>query len=261
MTPSELVPRLRAAGCVFAEDEAALLLSAAGDTAELEALTARRVAGEPLEQVVGWAELCGVRTAVVPGVFVPRRRSELLVREAVSGAAEGAVVVDLCCGNGAVGRAVVGRLSRFELHASDVDPVAVACARRNLADVGGSVHEGDLDAALPPSLRARVDVLVVNAPYVPTGELALMPREALLFEPRRALDGGPDGVAVHRRVAAAAPRWLSPGGHLLVETSARQAALTAAAFRAAGLAPRVVTDDDLEATVVVGTVVGTAGTG
>jgi release factor glutamine methyltransferase len=250
---AEVVRRLRAAGCVFAEDEARLLRSAATGPA-LEALVVRRVAGEPLEQVLGWASFGGLRVAVRPGVFVPRRRTELLAREAVSVAGPGSVVVDLCCGCGAVGLVVATALPGVELHAADVDPAAVACARDNLAGlgVGGAVHVGDLDSALPDRLRGRVGVLAANVPYVPTAEIALMPPEAREHEPPVALDGGADGLDVARRVVVAAPGWLAPGGHVLVETSRRQAATLAATVEAVGLEPRVVTDDGLGGTVVIG---------
>jgi release factor glutamine methyltransferase len=255
--------RLRVAGCVFAEEEAALLAAAAATPADLAAMVERRAAGLPLEHVVGWAEFCGLRIAVGPGVFVPRRRSELLVREAIAvvraprpggDAARAArpVILDLCCGSGAVGVAVVAALGGAELHAADLEPAAVACARENLAAVGGQVYQGDLYDPLPAALRGRVDVLVVNAPYVPTGEIALLPSEARLHEPATALDGGADGVAIHRRVAAEAAAWLAPDGRLLIETSERQAALTAAAMTAGGLIPSVAGNDDLAATVVVG---------
>ena len=161
-------------------------------------------------------------------------------------------MVDLCCGCGAVGLAVATTVPGVELHAADVDPVAVACAAANLGAVGGTVHVGDLDAPLPARLRGRVDVLAANAPYVPTAAIALMPPEARDHEPSVALDGGADGLAVARRVVAAARGWLAPGGHVLVETSRRQAPSLAAAVTAAGLAPRVVTDDDLGGTVVIG---------
>ena len=245
---SAVVDRLRAAGCVFAEDEAALLVAAAsGD--DLEALVARRVAGEPLEQVLGWAEFCGLRFADEPGVFVPRRRTALLVREAVAVTPPGSVVLDLCCGTGAVGAAVAAAVAGVQLHAADVDPTAVRCARRN---VPGTVHCGDLFAALPDALRGRVDVLVANAPYVPTDAIALMPPEARDHEARAALDGGADGLDLQRRVVAGAPGWLTPGGRLLVETSEQQAPLTLAAFTRAGFRARVVQDEDLAGTVVVG---------
>lgn len=248
----DVVARLRAAGCVFAEDEARVLAAAARGPEELELLTARRVAGLPLEHVVGWAEFCGLRVAVDPGVFVPRRRTEFLVRVAVGVARPGAVVVDLCCGSGAVGAAVVDRVAGVELHAVDVDPVAVACARRNVG--AGRVYAGDLYEPLPVSLAGRVDVLVANAPYVPTGAIGMMPPEARDHEPLVALDGGADGLDVQRRVIAGAARWLAPGGRLLVETGARQAAGTVAAFARGGLRAEVVSDEDLSATVVVGSV-------
>jgi release factor glutamine methyltransferase len=262
MTPgdseSAVVARLRTAGCVFAEDEARLLIAAASGPAELAAMMDRRVAGLPLEHVLGWAEFCGLRVVVGPGAFVPRRRSEFLVRQAVaSGTGAVPVVLDLCCGCGAVGLAVATALARAELHttelyAADIDPGATPYARRNLAAIGGRVYEGDLYDPLPAGLRGRVDVLVVNAPYVPTSEIGLMPPEARLHEPLVALDGGPDGVAIHRRIAAQAPEWLGTGGRLLIETSDRQAALTRAAMEAAGLSTSIAGNDMLDATVVIG---------
>jgi release factor glutamine methyltransferase len=251
-----VVARLRAAGCVFAEDEAAVLLAEATGPAHLVALVDRRAAGEPLELVVGWAEFCGLRVAVEPGVFVPRQRTALLVEQAVvalRGAGRPPVVVDLCCGSGAVGLAVAAAAGPVELHAADVDPVAVGCARRNLAPVGGRVHRGDLYTALPAGLRGRVDLLAVNAPYVPSAAVALMPPEARDHEPRTALDGGPDGTDLQRRVAAGARHWLAPGGSLVVETSVRQAPHTVAAVEGGGLCAEVVRDDERDATVVVGT--------
>ena len=146
-----------------ADDEARLLVSAARTPADLDAMVDRRVAGLPLEHVLGWAEFCGQRIAVDPGVFVPRRRTELLVRQAVALGRAGAVVVDLCCGSGAVGAAVGAALDGVELYAVDVDPVAVRCARRNLAASGGRVFDGDLYGPLPDTLLGRVDVVVANA--------------------------------------------------------------------------------------------------
>jgi release factor glutamine methyltransferase len=299
-----VVARLRNAGCVFAEDEAALLLSAARTPAELDALVGRRAAGEPLEQVVGWAEFAGLRILVDRGVFVPRRRSEFLVTVAIAlagsrmdGGAEIPLIIDLCCGTGALGLAVAtGLAGRAELHAADLDPAAVACARRNLepsargdgerqggwlapgvigggsprcrraaphaggqppmTGVRGRVYVGDLFGALPGGLRGRADILICNAPYVPSGDIAFLPAEARDHEPLVALDGGLDGLAILRRAAADAPGWLAPGGTLLVETSDRQAPEMAAAMAAAGLSPAIRTDEDWGATVVTGRAAG-----
>ncbi|MEA5454830.1 putative protein N(5)-glutamine methyltransferase [Sinomonas sp. JGH33] len=256
-----LVARLRAAGCVFAEDEARLLREAAGSGPQLEALADRRMAGEPLEYVLGWAEFLGLRIAVEAGVFVPRRRSELLAREAAALAAAsrraddaGAppVVVDLCCGSGAVGAAVASAVPGIELHAADVDPLAVAVARRNVEPFGGRAHEGDLFAALPQSLRGRVGVIAANAPYVPSAAIALMPPEARDYEPLAALDGGADGLDIQRRVAAGAGEWLVPRGHVLIETSKQQSAVTAALLAEAGFRTRIVRDPEIGGTVVIG---------
>ncbi|TDD12184.1 HemK family protein methyltransferase [Nonomuraea diastatica] len=291
---AEIVTRLRAAGCVFAEDEAELLVSTASTPEALAAMVARRVAGVPLEHVLGWAEFCGLRVVVEPGVFVPRPRTEFLVRRAVAlacAAGGSPVVLDLCCGTGAMGAALIAGLGgtggdgaegsgageggargggvgrngageggiggdgaqggRAELHAADLDPVAVRCARRNLP--GAHVYEGDLFEPLPSSLRGRVGLLIVSPPYVPSGSIGLLPSEARLHEPLMALDGGGDGLDVARRVIAEAPQWLAPGGHLLIETSERQAEATAAAVAGAGLRARAERSEELDATAVIGT--------
>ena len=242
------IARLRAAGCVFAEDEAAVLAEAATDAAHLRALVDRRVLGEPLEQVVGYADFCGVRVRLLPGVFVPRVRSELLVHTALTALERGGeTVVDLCCGSGALGLAVRRKAPAIRLLAADSDPVAVACALDNLGD---GVFRGDLFAALPEDLRGGIDVLLANVPYVATAHLALLPSEARLHEPRTALDGGADGLDVFRAVVAGAAGWLAPGGLLLSEITEAQADAAVAAVRAGALRPDVVRDEDLEAWVV-----------
>ncbi len=261
MTPSpdDLVARLRAAGCVFAEEEAALLLdAAAGD--RLEAMVARRVAGEPLEHVLGWVAFAGRRWAVAPGVFVPRQRSELLVEVALGSVRPTSgpvVVVDLCCGAGVLGGAVAAALvdgPGVVLHAADIDRVATACAAENLRPLGGVVHTGDLYAALPTSLRGTVDVLLCHAPYVPTAAIGLMPPEAREHEPLGALDGGPDGLEVLRRAIWEAPVWLAPGGTLLFEVGdERQLSTVRGLLAREGLTVSVHEDDETGATVVAAT--------
>lgn len=250
---ARVIARLRASGSVFAEDEAELLIAEARTADELDAMVVQRVSGLPLEVIVGWAEFAGLRIVVESGVFVPRRRTEVVVREAVAFAEPGSVVLDLCCGTGAVGAAIHAAVGGVELYASDIEPAAVRCARRNVESVGGQVFEGDLFDPLPASLRGRVDLLVVNAPYVPTDAIALMPPEAREHEPHITLDGGADGVDVQRRVAAGAAEWLAPGGHLLIETSREQASRTAEAFAVSGLTAEVRRAEDVDGTVVMGT--------
>ncbi|WP_043477149.1 putative protein N(5)-glutamine methyltransferase [Arthrobacter sp. SPG23] len=263
---------------MFAEEEARLLTGAAASAAELEAMIERRVDGLPLEHILGWAEFCGLRIGVTAGVFVPRRRTEFLVRQAelllrgtfgsaapdgaahdggthddvMSDGAQRAVVVDLCCGSGAVGAALAAHVPGIELHASDLDPAAVRCARGNIGPAGGHVHEGDLFEPLPARLRGRITVLVANAPYVPTAAIGTMPPEARTHEPLMSLDGGPDGLDIQRRVIAGAPAWLAPGGHVLIETSRRQARRTVGLMRSAGLAARLAADPELDATIAIG---------
>ena len=160
-----------------------------------------------------------------------------------------AVVLDLCCGAGAIGAALLARAPGIELHAADVDSAAVACARRNL---DAPVYEGDLYEPLPPRLRGQFDAIVANVPYVPTGDIALLPSEARDHEPVISLDGGADGLDVLRRVAAGALQWLAKGGHVLIETSEGQAATAVQAFAAVGLGARTVSDEERAATVLIG---------
>jgi release factor glutamine methyltransferase len=249
-----IISRLQDAGCVFAEDEARLLISAARTPADLAAMVDQRTAGLPLEHIIGWAVFCGLRIAVDQGVFVPRSRTEFLVRQAAAYARPGDVVVDLCCGSGAVGAALAAALhGQVELYAADIDHASVRCARCNVASFGGRVYEGDLFEPLPTTLQGRINVLVANAPYVPTESIRLLPPEARIHESRAALDGGADGHDIQRRVAAEASTWLTPGGHLLVETSERQAPQTYEIFARNGLIPKVARFDEMDATVVIGT--------
>jgi release factor glutamine methyltransferase len=250
---TSIVATLRAAGCVFAEDEAEVILSSAHSDDEIAAMVRQRVAGLPLEYVVGWAEFAGIRIIVEPGVFVPRHRTELMVREAAAlvrarPADPPPTVLDLGCGSGALG-AALHATAPVDLWAVDVDPAAVACARRN---VGANVLIGDLYEPLPARLRGHVAVIMANAPYVPTDAIALMPPEARVHEHRVALDGGRDGLDVVRRVVRQAPAWLVAGGHVLVEASEDQADAVAEQMLHDGLTPRVSQCEDLGATIVLG---------
>ena len=245
-----IAARLRAAGCVFAEDEADVLIDSTRSDAELDVAIERRAAGQPLEHVVGWARFFDLRIEVGPGVFVPRVRTEFLVECALRRPAR--LAVDLCCGSGAVGVALMAARAGLELHAADIDPEATACARRNLP-ASACVHTGSLFDPLPVGLHGRVDLLTANVPYVPTDEIALLPSEAREHEPHHTLDGGAEGLDLAGRVTAQAPGWLRGGGRLLIESSVAQAPALAELFTAAGLNAEVAVSDELEVAVVAGT--------
>lgn len=233
---------------MFAEQEAALLVAEAPEPDELERMIVRRVAGEPLEHVLGWAEFMGARYRVSSGVFVPRRRSEFLVETALAHLRATSpplpLVLDLCCGSGALGAAIAAR-AQILLVASDVDPVATVCAGANVP-LDANVLTGDLCDAVDPGLFGTVDLIIASPPYVPTGEIAFMPAEARVHEPRRALDGGVDGLDVVRRIVAEAARWLRPAGVAMVEIAREQAE---AARGMPGVS--IATCDDRDATVLI----------
>ncbi len=249
-----IAARLRASGCVFAEDEADVILASAADPGSREAMVRRRVSGEPLEYVVGWTAFAGLRVPVTHGVFVPRRRTELLVDLASAHDRPDAVVADICCGAGAIGAAVAVRRQRARIHAVDIDEAAVGCARRLFEDLmiadRATAYVGDLFRPLPPALRGGVDVIVANAPYVPTGEIAFMPAEARDHERAPALDGGVDGLALIRRIGSEAPDWLTESGIVVVEVAPSQIDGVSAVFAAAGLVPSVHRRPDIDATAV-----------
>ncbi|WP_223249295.1 putative protein N(5)-glutamine methyltransferase [Williamsia muralis] len=248
---AQVAARLRAAGCVFAEDEARILVSAALDTGTLEQLVRRRVGGEPLEYIVGAAEFGGLMVTVLPGVFVPRQRSLLLVDVAADGAPPDSLVVDLCCGSGALAALYAARFPEAQIVAADIDPVAAECARINLAG-RGEVFCGDLFEPFPEHLRGHVNVLMCNVPYVPTAAISTMPPEARDFEPAASLDGGPDGLDLMREVVAQAPGWLAPRGRLVMEVSAAQVDSARTVFTQAGLTPSVHFDAERGSTAVAG---------
>lgn len=248
----EIIDSLKKAGCIFAEEEAQLYLSEAKNFDILYAMINDRISGKPLEYILGWTEFCGVRISVSSGVFVPRRKTELLVQKAIELTNPEAKVLDICCGTGAIGVALANALGRIELYAVDIDHAAVQCAIKNVNMVGGQVYEGDLFEPLPENLLENVDIIVANAPYVPTSAIKLLPQDAREHEPKVALDGGVDGLSIQRKIVENAFLWLSFGGYLLVETSKMQAPFTIDLFKKNGLIPEVSYSEELDATVVIG---------
>jgi release factor glutamine methyltransferase len=213
LTRTDLVRRLRAAGCVAAEEEADELLGAAVGSEQLSSMLARRVEGEPLAWIVGSVFFCGVRVLVHPGVYVPRWQSEPLVRRGAALVQHGGRVVDLCTGSGALALALKSLAPLAHVVGTEIDKVACACARSN----GVEVYEGELDSALPPEFEGTVDLVIGVVPYVPTGELEFLPRDVLHYEPRCALDGGLDGTEFLRRALLSASGLLRDAGVVLLE--------------------------------------------
>jgi release factor glutamine methyltransferase len=244
--------RLRAGGSGYAEDEARILIEeSAGDTKQLAAMIERRSAGEPLQQILGWAMFASQRVTIAPGVFVPRRRTELLFLQAAKYTERGDVVLDMCCGAGAIGMALAAVKRNIELHCTDIDPVAVECADKNLEGLGAMTYVGDLFEPLPVVLRGRINVLVANAPHVPTATIDAMAPEAREYEARAALDGGDDGLDIQRRIVEEAPGWIKRNGALLLETSESQADALLEICRTHELKPELVTSEELDAHIVV----------
>jgi release factor glutamine methyltransferase len=215
-----VIVRLERAGCVAAREEADQLIRAStGDPLALEAMVARRTSGEPLAWVTGTTPFCGVALAVVPGVYVPRPHTEPLARRAASLLPPSGTAVDLCTGAGAIAAVLAVARPAARVVATELDPTAVRCARRN----GVEVFQGSLDEPLPPSLAHGADVMTAVVPYVPSGAIRLLPRDVQAFEPRVALDGGDHGTDLLIEVATRSLRWLRPGGSLLLELGGDQA--------------------------------------
>jgi len=215
-----LVSTLSTAGFVAPDEEAHELLARAGDDdALLDALVGRRLTGEPLAWITGRISFCGLELRVDPGVYVPRGQTELLARRAVELLAADGTAVDLCTGTGAIARVLGAAHPAARVMATDTDGRAVACARAN----GVEAYCGDLFAPLPGALDGQVDLVVGVVPYVPTPALALLQRDTLTFESPLSYDGGPDGTGILRRVLTESPRYLRPGGTVLVELGGDEA--------------------------------------
>lgn len=262
-----MAARLRAAGCVFAEDEARILIDAATSSAHvarspglaaqknnglLAELIARRVAGEPLEQIVGWVEFAGQRLHVAPGVFVPRQRTALLAKatmRAVEAAGAGARFLEAFCGVGPVATTVSRALPETQIHLGDHDDTALECARKNVGP-RADCHRLTCLEGLPQSLLDSIDVISAVPPYVPDAAAEFLPREAIEHEAPTALFGGADGLDLVRCLIRDSGEWLAPGGVLLIELG-REQRHTAADYAATwGFSASCLLGDDEQTTVL-----------
>ena len=239
-------PRLDAeliVGHVLGVDRIRLILDRARELggAELAAvrdLIQRRRAGEPVAYLRGTREFYGLPFLVDRRVLVPRPDTETLVEVALERTRShrlGARVVDLCTGSGCVAIALAHQRPTWQIVGVDVDAGAVALARENALRLGAvpavQVIQGDLFA---PLHGRRFDLVAGNPPYIPTEECERLAPTIRDFEPRVALDGGSDGLAVTARIVAEAPAHLEPGGLLALEIGCDQGDAVAGLFEQAG---------------------------
>jgi release factor glutamine methyltransferase len=219
---STLTEMLARAGCVAADEEAAELVAAAGgDTPRLLSLVHRRLRGEPLAWVTGQAAFGELIINVDPGIYVPRWQSLELAARAAGRLPDTGRAIDLCTGSGVIAAALRVRRRSAHIVGTDCDPGAIACARGN----GVDALRGNLFDPVPPDFEGTTDVVVAVVPYVPTPALHLLPHEARSFEAASHYHGGADGTDLLRRVIVEAPRFLRPGGALVLELGGDQASL------------------------------------
>lgn len=238
----EIRAELEAGGFIAAREEAAeMIAAAAGDERALDALLARRLEGEPLAWITGRTTFCGINVLIDPGVYVPRTQSEPLALRAAALLPPGGIAIDLCCGSGAIARVLADTRPGARVLAADVDQAAVTCAVSNAVEA----YRGDLFAAVPDGLAGTFHVIVAVVPYVPTPDLSLLQRDTFGFESPLSYDGGADGTSTLRRIIAASPRYLRPGGHLLLELGGDQTERLREPLEAAGfMRSRTLVDED-----------------
>src|SRR3954451_20064917 len=199
----QIAERLAAAGFIAAPEEAEDLRAAArGNGFLLDSMVSQRLEGQPLAWITGRTVFCGLEVQIDPGVYVPRTHGGGPAERAAELLPERGFAIDLCTGSGAIAMVLSHRRPGARVLATDVDPVAVDCARAN----GVAAHRGDLFSALPPGIDGLADVVVAVVPYVPEAELGLLQRDRLRFETRLSYDGGRDGLAVLRRIPREALR-------------------------------------------------------
>jgi len=231
LSDGPIVRRLAEAGCVAPEEEASELLEAAGDDLSLlEALVARRMTGEPLAWVTGWADFAGERLRVDAGVYVPRWQTEALVRRAIELLPGNGLAADLCTGSGAIALALAKAWPLARVVATDIDEAACRCAAAN----GVEVYRGNLAEPLPEELKGHFDLVIAVVPYVPTDQIAFLPRDFREFEPLASLDGGPRGTRLLEQAVLAGAALLHEGGSMLLELGGDEADLLAGPLGDAG---------------------------
>jgi release factor glutamine methyltransferase len=212
---------------------------APGELSKFRELIRRRRRAEPVAYILGTREFFGLRFIVDPRVLVPRPDTETLVEVALERTKDAHLhgeALDLCTGSGCVALAFASLRPTWRVTGADVSADAITVARDNAERLGSLLNTrfvvSDLDRAFPP--ETRFDLVTANPPYIPTGDLATLPADIRDHEPRLALDGGPEGLDVIRRVLDAAGRRLNPLGIVALEVGYDQATRVADLFLGAG---------------------------
>jgi release factor glutamine methyltransferase len=214
----------------------------ARDVDVISALVARRVAHEPVARILGCKEFWGLRLRLNAETLVPRPETETVVEAALAALdrdgprSRGLRVADLGTGSGALVLALVCELPAAFGIGTDVSTATLDCARANAAALGLAGRAAFVACDYGMALDGPFDLIVSNPPYVTRGEIASLAPEVRDFDPRRALDGGPDGLDAYRAISADARRLLAPGGTLVLELGAGLADAVTALLRAGGLA-------------------------
>lgn len=248
---------LAAAGIADAEREAAAIIEAVSKSAlddvdrRARAAASARVAGTPLEYLIGQTRFMGVDVFIAPGALIPRAETELLGQTALEllPGIESPRLIDMCCGSGNLACAIAVHRPALRVWASDLTAAAVTVARRNTELLGISdrvfVGQGDLFEPLAHlGLEKSIDLVVCNPPYISTGRLERDRAELLSHEPREAFDGGPYGVSIFQRVIRDAVAYLKPASHLIFEVGAGQERQVQALFaRSRAYGPPIVRND------------------
>jgi release factor glutamine methyltransferase len=234
-------------GCALGLDGAGL---AAADSrrlgrdeeAAIAVVAERRLAHEPVARIIGWKEFWSLPLRIDASTLVPRPETETVVEAALAaidavGPRVGPLrVADLGTGSGAIMLALLSELPNTSGVGTDVNVAALSVARENARRLGLD-RARFLACDMAAALRGPFDIIVSNPPYIASHEIAALAPDVRDFDPRCALDGGPDGLRFYRSIVAAAPALLAPGGALIVELGADQAHAVAALFAAEGLVP------------------------
>jgi release factor glutamine methyltransferase len=196
----------------------------------------RRIHGEPIQYLVGWTDFCGLRFRVTPAVLIPRPETEGLVEWVLAERVHAAAIADVGTGSGCLAASLAARRPDTWVCAIDQSVPALAVAADNARRLGvrGRVRFVAADLLGAFDGTAAFDVIVANPPYIPSSVIPTLPVEVRSWEPHQALDGGPDGMAVHRRLISQALDALRPGGWLVMEVGDGQARDVAERMAGAG---------------------------